>query len=368
MYVLNTEALDTTRLEIVATSVTFEQENPILPTTLSFRTIQRVPSETETYLLNSSSSDPMVLWRDYWIGSFAKPLPGTQGLVLWSMRESFLFYFQVCHSFLPSPGALNPNSRQMDFIPRCTKVFDDLLFISLDVSDGTRRTTSYRCIHIPSLVISTQLPGGSLSLMENAFAVLQPKCIMESHATGSIFDVVTNTYSIPACSPTHPKYCFIIERTLGQPQRVEWEVLEVEIDMSIPGPIKVFNRISKQYTTVQRSTISLHDSDDDLFLCLPLGREGLPCASLSIRFLRVGKPGKERLARLGGVDKLRLSGISVDRDAGYVIIWAADGWHGCTRTYCSFIWWLDERKPGNVVYSRTRELISSWSRGLLWPF
>jgi hypothetical protein len=28
------------------------------------------------------------------------------------------------------------------------------------------------------------------------------------------------------------------------------------------------------------------------------------------------------VARLGGVDKMRLSGLSVDRDAGYVIIWA----------------------------------------------
>ena len=251
----------------------------------------------------------------------------------------------------------------MEFIPRCTEVFDDLLFTILDISDGTYWNTTYRCIHLPSLVISTRLPGGSLSLTENAFAVLLPKCIMESRAMGSPFMVRSKIYSVPACPPTHPRYCFIIERLMRQSRGVEWEVLEVEIDLSIPGPIKVFSRVSQQYT-VQRPTYPLYDSDEDLLLYLPLGRGGLPCASLSVQFLQVGKPGKERLARLRGVDKLRLSGLSVDRDAGYAIIWAADNPPRWNR-YCSFICWLDERKQRNMVYSRTRELITSWSRGLL---
>ena len=347
----------------MATSVTFEQENLTSPIKLSFRTIQRVPIERGTQISNISSSNPMVLWHDYLIGSFARPQPRTRGLFLWSMGENSVFYFEVCHSFFPSLGALSPNSRQMEFVPRCTKVLDDLLFVTFDIFDVTVWTTPYRCIHIPSLVISTQLPGGRLSLTENAFDVLLPKCIMESHATGLIFYVVTNIYCIPACPPARPRYCFIIERALGQPQRVEWEVLEVEIDLSIPGPIKVFSEVSKQYT-MQRPSYQLHDSDNDLLLYLPLRRGGLPRASLSVQFLRVGKPGKGRLVRLRGVDKLRLSGLSVDRDAGYVLMWVADDSHRW-RHYYALIWWLDERKPDNTVYSRTRGLITSWSRGLL---
>ena len=161
-------------------------------------------------------------------------------------------------------------------------------------------------------------------------------------------------------SPTHPRYCFINKRFLGKPQRVEWEVLEVEIDLSIPGPIKIFSRVSQQYT-VQHPTFLSHESDDDLLIYLPLKHGDLPCASLSVRFLRVGKPDKERLARFGGVDKMRPTGLIVDRDAGYVIGWVADG--GIRD--CSFIWWLDERKPSNMVHLRTRGLISSWSRRLL---
>ena len=251
----------------------------------------------------------------------------------------------------------------MEFVPGCTKVIDDVLFVSLHISDSTRGSIAYRCIHIPSLVISAQLPGGSLSLAENAFAMLLPKCIMESRVTESYYVARTTINSVHACPPTRPRYCFIIKRFVGQSWKVEWEVLEVEIDLSIPGPIKIFSRVSKQYT-VKRPTYLLHNGDDDLLLYLPLGREGRPCASPSIRFLRVGKPDKRRVARLDGVDKMRLCGLSVDRDAGCVIILAEEDWPHRS----SFILRLDESKPGSIVHSRTKELISSWSRGLLRRF
>ena len=254
----------------------------------------------------------------------------------------------------------------MEFVPICYNVIDDLLSTYHYLYRDTRWSTIHRCIYVPSLVTSMQLSGGSLSLTENAFALLLPKCSMELHAMGSNFTDHSKIYSIPACPPTHPRYCFIIKRFLGQAQGVELEVLEVEIDLSIPGPIKIFSKASRQYT-VHRPTYPLQDNDDDLHLYLQLGHEGLPRASLSVRFLRVGKPCKERLARLGGIDKMRLTGLSVDRDAGYVIIWATEDWPGRT-CHCYFIWWLDERKPGNMVYSRTRDSITSWSHGLLRRF
>ena len=245
----------------------------------------------------------------------------------------------------------------MQLISGCTKVIDDLLFLDIDLFANPYWNPTYRCIHIPSLVISTQLPGGTLSLMEDAFDVLLPKCIMESHATGPNSSAHTNIYSIPDCPPTIPRYCFIIKRYVEQPHGVDWEVLEVEIDLSMPGPIKIFSRVSQQYTR-QVPNYPPHDNDNDLLLYLQLGRRYQPSASLSIQSLRVGKPGKVRVARLGRIDKLRSSALSVDRDAGYIMNW---------RPYRSgsFIWWIDERKPGNMVYSRTKELISSWSRGLL---
>ena len=212
---LTTETFDTIRIEIVATSVTLEQENLTSPIKLSFRTIQRAPVEMATSLSDSFST---LLWRDYLIGSFvrARAPPGACGIFLWSMRENSIFYFEVRHSLFPSPGALNPNLRQMQFNPCCIKVLDDLLFVSFRIF---RRTPDwnhgYRCIHIPSLVISAQLPDGSLSLTENAFAMLLPKCIMTSHPTESPYSVHTTIYSIRACLPTHPKYCFIIKRFQG---------------------------------------------------------------------------------------------------------------------------------------------------------
>ena len=366
IYILTTETFDTIRIEIVATSVTLEQENLTSPIKLSFRTIQKVPLEMGTSLSDSFST---VLWRDYLIGSFvkARALPRTCGIFLWSMRENSILYFEVCHSFFPPPGALNPILRQMGFSPWCIKVLDDLLFISCGISRShTDWSHGYRCIHIPTLVISAQLPEGSLSLTENAFAMLLPKCIMESCTTGPPYSPHTVIYSIPACPPTHPTYCFIVKGFPAQSQGVEWEVIEVEIDLSIPGPIKIFSRVSRHYTLRHLTYIS-NDIDDDLLLYRTLGHGVLPRASISVRLMQVGKPSKVRVARLGGVDNLRLTGLSVDKDAGYVIISAAKYWPRTLHHY-SFILWLDERKPGNIVYSRTKELISSWSRRLLQRF
>jgi len=211
------------RFEIVATSVTFEQEDLISPINLSFRTIQRVPIEKGAYLSNRLSKSPMALWRDYLIGSYSRAQPGTGGLLLWSITENSISYFE-------------------GFVPRCSKVFDDVLFVSFD--DCTHFGIAYRCIHMPSLVISTRLSGGSLSLTENAFAVLLPKCVMICGSAGSLFSSTTTIYSIHAFPPTRPRYCFIIKRLLGHYEGVEWEVLEVEIDLSIPGPIKIFNKVS----------------------------------------------------------------------------------------------------------------------------
>ena len=340
----------------MATLVAFEQENLTSPIKLSFRTIQKLPIAKEISLSYGLSGKLIVLWRDYLIGTFARTQPRACGLYIWSMGENTIFYFEVCHSFFPFPSALSPNSRQMESVPRFTKILDDVLFVSFDTYNGTRWTTACSCIHIPSLVISAQLPGGSLSLAEIAFDILQPKCIMEFHAMGSISSVNIQIYSIPACPPTHPRYCFIVKRFQGRPLKVDWEVLEVEIDLSIPGPIKIFSTVSQQYT-LQRPTILLHDSDDDLFLYLQLGRGDRPCSSISIQFLRVGKPGRVRIARLAGVDKMHLSALSVDRDAGYVILWAREDLPESTRG-SSYICWLDERKPGNMVYSRTKKLIS----------
>ena len=354
------------RYEIVATSVTFEQENLISPIMLSFRTTQRASVEKGISLSNHFLSDPMVLWRDYLIGSYVKAQHRTHGLFLWSMSEKSIFYFEVCHSVFPSPGALNPNSRQMKSFSQSTKVVDDVLFVGLGVSRGTHHHPAFCCIHMPSLVISTPLLGEHLSVTRNAVGVLLPKFINGSHETASYCLGRTTIYSIPAHSPTHPRYCFITTRALGHPSErslgVKWEVFEMEVDLSTPGPIKIFSKLSWKYRVEHPIKLS-HDSDHDLFLYPPLQRGGRP----SVRFLRVGNLDTWRWARLGGVDRMHLTGMWVDKDAGYVIAHGDEAWRQSTRD-CAFIWWFDVRKPGNMVYSRTKELISSWGRGLKWGF
>jgi len=180
----------------VATLVTFEQESLVSPIKLSFRTIQRVTVEKGIFISKHFSSDPMVLWHDYLIGSYVRARHRKRGLFLWSMTEKSIFYFEVCHSFFSSPGALNPNSRQMEFLPHCTKLVDDVLFVSLDVSSSIYWHTAYRCIHMPSLVISTSLPGGSLSLTKNPVGILLPKSMLWSRGVTSYRLGQTKIYSL----------------------------------------------------------------------------------------------------------------------------------------------------------------------------
>ena len=152
-------------------------------------------------------------------------------------------------------------------------------------------------------------------------------------------------------------------QSLGSFRGEGWEVFEVEVDLRTPGPIKIFSRVTSRYHA-KLPAYQSHDSDDDLFLYVPPSR---PQAGPStIRFLRVGKLHTWGVVRFLGAYKMRREGLRVDRDAGYVIIWGREPWRGSSRE-CCFIWWsVDVRKPGNMA--RTKELISSWSRGLLRGF
>lgn len=109
LYILSTKAFD--RTELVAISVTLEQESLASPIQLSFKTIQEVLMGMEIFPLVDTSGRLMVMWSDYVIGSYARSQNNlTFGLFLWNLRENSTFYFEVCYSLFPSLDALNPNS------------------------------------------------------------------------------------------------------------------------------------------------------------------------------------------------------------------------------------------------------------------
>ena len=257
-----------------------------------------------------------------------------------------------------------PIRRQTTLEPLGIKVRDDLLFVGYEILEGNLSRTTYRCIHIPTLVISTQLPDGSLDLTENAFAGLRPRCKMGAYTMELRYMVHTDIYSIPSCLSTHPRYCFIF-RPPGQSAKTNWEILEVEIDLRVPGPIKIFSKVSRQYT-VMHQTQRFHCLSDDLLLSIPSEYGHMPRAPPGVHFLRVGKPDDWRVVKLGGVDKMRFWLLDVDKDAGYIIAWAEQCWPWRTHERRSFIWWIDKRKPGQVVH--LKDLITGWCRGLLRGF
>jgi len=233
----------------------------------------------------------------------------------------------------------------------CIKVCDDLLFVRIDSSTSS---TTYRCIHLPTLVATAQLPGGSIDLTENAFAPLLPECKLETRTKGLFDSVHEEIYSIPSCLPKRPRYCFIVTRLLGSGKAEDWEIFEVEIDLCIPGPIKIFSRVSRQYTVARPTNFYLNNHNvDDLLLSVGAFTFFQP---IKVRFLQVGKPDVWREVKLGGVNKTicLLAGLHVDRDAGYIIALGSEGIL-CPQAL-SFIWWIDDRKLDAVVQRRTGHL------------
>jgi hypothetical protein len=252
----------------------------------------------------------------------------------------------------------------MALVPSFIKVCDDILFVKLDFLWSHQ---TYRCIHLPTLVITTQLPGGSIDLTESAFAALLPECEMETCTAGSIVSVHEEIFSVPSCLPKHPRYYFIFSRVLERTIRMDWEIFEVEVDLTIPGPIKIFGRVSRQYA-VPRPTSHVHQSIDDLLLSFPSEHDDTPCSPLSVRFLQVGKLDGWRAVKLKGVNEMYLSRLHVDRDAGYIIAWVRYYQYMQGARECSFIWWIGGSKPGAVVHSPAKDLTSGWSCGRLWSF
>jgi hypothetical protein len=253
----------------------------------------------------------------------------------------------------------------MTLIPYFIKVSDDILFVKLKVpgSHQTYPCQTYRCIHLPTLVITTQLPGGSVDLTENAFAALLPECKMETCTVSSVGSIGEEIYPVPSCHPKHPRYYFIFTRVLEGSKGMDWEIFGVEVDLIIPGPIKIFGRVSRQYA-VPCPTILSRESIGDLLLSFPSEHDDTPCSPLSVRFLQVGKLDGWRVVKLQGVNGMNLYSLHVDRDAGYIIAWVGDGWF---EEY-SFIWWIDDRKPGAVVHLPAKDLASGWVFGRLWSF
>jgi hypothetical protein len=221
----------------------------------------------------------------------------------------------------------------MSFQPCRLRVCEDLLFLVKPQIPGDHCTVTCRCVHIPSLVVLAR-PGQSVDLTEEAFSRLPQGCRIEMDTMESIQETI---YPFPSDTPLHPRYCFTYARVVRELRSTEvsWEDLEIEIDLSIPGPIKPFRRIT-QGSTVSRPG---HAADDNLLLFSPLSY-GIPRGPLRVRFSRVGWQDAWRVANVKGYDKMRMRGLFIDRDAGYIYGHVQDDSLRQTRD-CPIVWWFD---------------------------
>jgi hypothetical protein len=88
-------------------SVTIEQGNITSSVSLLFKTIGRTPLEKEIELQDLN----MVIWQDYLIGSYIRTRnKKSYGLLVWNIKETAPYYFEVCQPPSLQPCALNSNS------------------------------------------------------------------------------------------------------------------------------------------------------------------------------------------------------------------------------------------------------------------
>ena len=242
----------------------------------------------------------------------------------------------------------------MSFRPLRLKVREDILFVIMDRKPGSSFAKTCHCIHLPLLIhhafVDSALPkrattklfefsegeGGSerwFSSSEDIYAI--------PHDAGTTGPMSTTAY---------PKYRIV----LSYPH-FSWDIFDVELDLTVPGPLKPFRSV-RHYRTRPGPDIqySIDSLDGDLLVLSTF------CTSAPTLFnVRSFSPTFEesdsecwRVGRVEGLDRLLWSWLYVDRAAGYFLA-SVDVGPGSGEGFhvqpCPFVWWFDWVSSGEDI-------------------
>jgi len=180
----------------------------------------------------------------------------------------------------------------------------------------------------------------------------------------------------PMSTTAYPKYRFVLFYS-----HLSWDIFDVELDLTVPGPLKPFRSVKHHSTTPGPGIrFSLNASDGDLLVVFTL------CDSTpTLVNIRSFSPTFEesdgecwRVGRVEGLEKLVWSWLYIDRAAGYLLTSVDVGPGGVEGVRpCPFIWWFDwvsseEDIPahpqgnGKIVRSGVRSAVSKVFTRLKW--
>ena len=242
----------------------------------------------------------------------------------------------------------------MSDLPSRIRVRDDLLFMKF-LLPGPYINATYCCIHMPSLVVSIQIPGEMVDL---AFSRLPKEGKMVIDTLGTMGSINEQIYPSPSNTSAHPRYYFVLERNFESYIKMVSEVLTIEIDLSVPGPIKAFGRVVQEYT-VPNQIRRFRAANDDVQLFFPFFYGDTPRVPPIVRSWGLGSRDAGRVANVEGIEEMRLDGVFVDRDAGYILAWVREGSLSWARD-SAIIWWFSPTHTASPI----KRLLSGWSQKL----
>jgi len=174
----------------------------------------------------------------------------------------------------------------------------------------------------------------------------------------------------------YPKYRFVLSYSGWS-----WEIFDVVLDLTVPGPLKPFQSVRHSLTYGPGAVGHLDASDGDLQVVFTFcsSKPTLVHVRSFSHALEESDNRCWRLGRVEGLDRLLRHCLYVDRAAGYFIaaVDVGPGRGKDVRPWRPFIWWFDwissgedilahPQGKGKIVRSGVRSAVSKVFTRLKW--
>lgn len=223
----------------------------------------------------------------------------------------------------------------MSFRPLCLKVLEDILFVIKDRRPGSPFSKTCLCIHLPPLIhyacVDSGLPNRTPRKLAPCFEFGEGPGISEPWTSRR-----EEIYSIPhdAGTSVYPKYRFVLSSF-----NTSWEVFDVELDLTVPGPLKPFRSVKHHNTMLSPDVRTcLAASDGDLLVLFTSGVSTPWCINVRSfsQSLEESDVQSWRVSQVEELNRLDWSWLYVDRAAGYLLMG-----QGVDGNRQARIWWFD---------------------------
>lgn len=153
----------------------------------------------------------------------------------------------------------------------------------------------------------------------------------------------------------YPKFRFVLSYS-----STSWDVFDVELDLTVPGPLKPFQSIKHHSRTLSPDVRTCIDgSDGDLVVLFTISVSPPRCINVRSFSHTLEESDSQgwRVAQVEGLNRLVWSWLYVDRTAGYLLMGPGGDGNGQAH-----IWWFDgvpSSGKDEPVHSRGKDKVAA---------